>query len=605
MTPGNTVILTSGFLTSVEDAAAARLLQTWLRKAADSKTGFDIASDEEITLHKDMLGIAVGQSGYVTEEELKSLDAHAIVLRRKGNVVCVFGGSPEATTWAAVRFLDEFAGVRFYLPGDLFTGTPAKFDTVIGGVNRTIEPYVRSCSASGFHNDYLLETPWRQRNAMNRRRGGSHQHNFMQRFDPAIYAKTHPEIYPILKGQRHIPTDRRDNRWQPCFTEPKLVDVAVDSAVRYFKQHPDHEFIGFSVMDSHSFCECPRCSEGMAEALEALKKERPDARRPLIFAQRQIHSPHYWRFMNNLAARLETALPAAGIKDKKLIVGLVYAAARGEIDFKLHPSICTWFVFKWSDGLIDKRLLPDGKGGYTLARMQTWLEKSSHIGHHDWAHGKGLLIPRINTGLTSIFFRLFKERDLVFTHTECYPNWGLDGPKLFIHSRIWWDPEADVNALWRQFCDDMFGPAAAEMLAYFRGQEALWISLETMNERKLNRYTNQFDTTPEHRQAIAALRADLTKAAALAETEEQKQRIELFSKTFKLSEMLFALAAAQTITPQMKDEIVEYTRNVIQPDPMTIYRQRTKTDDYLVKAVENAVKAIHNEHRKRARAKKR
>jgi len=237
--------------------------------------------------------------------------------------------------------------------------------------------------------------------------------------------------------------------------------------------------------------------------------------------------------------------------------------------------------------------------------MDAWLSRSSHIGHHDWAHGKGMLIPRINTQLTSTFFKLFKKHDLVFTHTECYPNWGLDGPKLFIHSRIWWDPEADVKALWQKFCDDMFGPASDEMHAYFMGQEDLWISLESMNERKLNRYKNQFVTNAEHRKAIAGLRANLDRAAAKAATPEQKKRIEQFSKTWRLSEMLFAMAAADKVTPQMQAEVVEYTKKVIQPDPLTIYRRRTKTNDYVDQVVTRAVKTIANERRKAARRKAR
>ena len=598
LTPAKTAIVTSGFLTSPEAGAAARLLQKWLRAAAKTKTGFPIRKDNKLPLRKGTLAIAVGRTGFVNEQELASLDEHTIVMRRKGNVVCVFGGSPQATLWAAVRFLDEFAGVRFYMPDDLFTSTPPNLNVTIAGVNRTITPYVKSCSTSGFHNDYHRETPWRRYNAMNRRRGGSHQHNMFTRFAPSRYAAKYPEIYPIIKGKRFIPKARKDRHWQPCFSEPRLVDVAVDSAIRYFKQYPDHLYIGFSVEDTHQFCECPRCAKGYKEIEASLVKEQPNPRRRRMFALRKIHSPIYWRFMNSLAKRLETTLPAAGIKGKKLIVGLVYSATRGEIDFKLHPDICTWFVFKWSDGLIDKRLLPDGKGGYKLGGMEAWLSRSSHIGHHDWAHGKGMLIPRINTQLTSKFFRLFKPHDLVFTHTEAYPNWGLDGPKLFIHSRIWWDPDVDVKALWKQFCDDMFGPASPTMYEYFMTLEDLWVSLNSMQERKLNRWYSQFLTRPEHRTTIARCRQRLDKAAVLAETKEQKARIEQFSKSFRLSEKLFGLAAKPSA--EKAEELKAYVADVIAPDPMTAYRLgRGKAGaKYLDTQVQRCVKALTNPRRR-------
>ena len=177
-------------------------------------------------------------------------------------------------------------------------------------------------------------------------------------------------------------------------------------------------------------------------------------------------------------------------------------------------------------------------------------------------------------------FKLFKLHDLIYTHTEGYPNWGLDGPKLYIHGRIHWDPDVDVRLIWRQFADDMFGPAAGPMHEYFATLEELWISLNNDVERKLNRWPTQFNTRPAQRQTILDCRVLLDRAADLAETHQQKQRIGLFSKTFKLSEYLFRMATKKEVTQAEVDEVLKYTKTVIMPDPMTVYRQSNPQDAY-------------------------
>jgi len=396
-------------------------------------------------------------------------------------------------------------------------------------------------------------------------------------FPPERYAKKCPEIYPTIKGERYIPK-RGDRFWQPCFSEPKLVDAAVESALRYFKANPDHEYIAFSVEDGHQFCECERCRAEWAKNVERTKARETQPRRIKMIANALTHSPLYWRFMNRAAERLERELPAVGITAQKLVVGIVYSGVRENPGFGLHPMVLTWFVFKWSDGLIDRRLLPQPDGRYQLGRMQEWLDISSHIGHHDWAHGKGFLIPRLYTELTSESFKLFKPHDLVYTHTEGYPNWGLDGPKLYVHSKIWWNPDVDLARIWRQFCDDMFGPAADPMRDYFDTLHDLWIVLNSDQERKLNRWHNQFDTTPKQREQIAHCRSLLERASQFAETDEQRQRIELFSKTFGLSERFFAMAAKRKATPVEVNQLLDYARKHITPDPMTVYRMRTPED---------------------------
>jgi hypothetical protein len=190
------------------------------------------------------------------------------------------------------------------------------------------------------------------------------------------------------------------------------------------------------------------------------------------------------------------------------------------------------------------------------------------MGQYDWAQGDGYFIPRLYAGLAT---RLFdRQHRFTLAKAETYPNWGLDGPKYWMLVQIWDNPGSDSRRLYEQFCSDMFGPAKDEMLAYFLGLEELWISMDADAERKLFKWKTQFTLRPPQMDMVRAARAHLDQAKARAVTPEEKQRVELFSKTFKLSELLFAIANAPTIRKSQIEELRTYTATVIAPDPMTL-----------------------------------
>jgi len=581
------------------ETVAARLLQRYLRKRTGAAKGFDIVFEDKIDADAAHPILAVGPTRWARAFLPGALDRDGFVLRRQGAVVVIAGGGDRGNLHGAVEFLNRVCGVRFYMPGEMWTSLPAPGPISIDALDATEEPYVKSCTVSGFHSAPLAAKTWAERNAMLRPRGGTHQHSFYQRLDPQRYAEDFPEIYPIIKGKRYIPASGRARLWQPCFSEPKLLDASVDSAVRYFKANPGAEYVSFSVEDGHQFCECARCAAGARPYSDVPGMTPAQVRR---WPNRRDHSALYWQYLSALAARLATELPQHGVAGVRLVVGIAYSDVRHAPAFKLHPNVVTWWVFKISDLIIDKRFEsgPDGRN-----RVDPWLAVSNHIGHHDWAHGSGFLIPRIYTGLTSRFFRTLKPHSLIYIHTEGYPNWGLDGPKLWVHSRIWWNPDVDVTGLWGQFCKDMFGPAAAPMRAYFAGLEELYASLNLAQERKLNRWYSQFGADEAQRQTMARCRRNLTEAEAAAATDLQKARLATFSKTFRLSERLFELDHADAITDEQAAEITDYVANELAPDPMTIYRRGARQEgvQYLREQMERVLKSLKNEKKKRNRAK--
>ncbi|HRU05942.1 MAG TPA: DUF4838 domain-containing protein, partial [Candidatus Brocadiia bacterium] len=570
--PSGTVIVTPARTAEAWTQEAAALLRDYLRKASGAERGFEIMVEPGDAKAK--AAIALGRTQYVNDEEIEGLWQDGFVIRRKANVVVVCGGKSRGTFLGAVAFLDRFCGVRFYMPGELFTSLPAEPRLVVpGGVDIRDEPYVKATSMSGGGGAPGLGE-WRKRNNAYSRAGlaGTHQHNMWAAFPPERYAGRYPEIYPLVKGARYIPKDAADQQWNPCFSEPRLLDAAEETLAAYYRRQPKHLWFSFGCQDSHVACECARCQAFYAPFVKADAKE----------GKERAVSELYWRFMNKLAERIEAKLPG------KRIEGLGYGVTRFPPPFKLHPNVVVFTNLHIAELEADEILEARGGG---RGRLEEWLDVASAYGNHDWYHGNGYLIPRIYSGYWSRFMRRLKSRiPVTYQHAEMYWNWGLDGPKAWVLCRLWWNPEADAEALLGQFCADMFGPAAEAMKVYFAGLEKLWARLDNIEgpERKLNRWDTQFVTSAQGREMIAACREALDKAAGLARTETQKKRVELFSKTFRLSEGLFALAAAEKWDPSRAEALVKYAREVVAQDPMTTMT----TGEALVKQVEAAVKAV-------------
>ena len=571
--PASTLIVVPDGPLPSDLGAAARLLQTYLRQTLGARDGFSVLAESQVAAGEKRAVLALGPTRWSAGLKLAGLWRDGFIIRRTGSTIVIVGGQARGTFNGAVAFLDRVCGVRFYMPGKLFTHVPRRKNVQVGQLDLVEEPYVRATSMSGASGPGVAD--WlRSNNALSRTGlAGTHQHSMWEMFPPEKYAAQSPEIYPILQGQRYIPRNARDQAWQPCFSEPKLIDAARESIDAHFAAHPEHIWVALSIQDSRVMCQCARCNA----FYDAHRGRDP------TLGMLQAYSEIYWGFMNRVAPLVAAKHPG------KLLCGLAYGTTRQPPAFKLQPNILVFTNFHVAELPADGFIKAQASG---KSRVEEWLAVASHYGNHDWHQGFGYLMPRIYSGFWSDYLRHLKARTpITYQHAEAYPNWGLDGPKLYVLGRQWWNPDVDPQAVWRQLCDDLFGRAGKPMFAYFTKLEGLWTRLDTVEgpERKIARWSTQFVTSAVDRQDIRQCRALLDEAKALAGAPLERQRIELFSKTFRLSEYLFELAAAAEVHRRTLDELRAYVRDVIAPDPMTVKRISPQG---LTEAVEAAIKAL-------------
>lgn len=559
---------------------AALLLKKWLQKIYQIDSGFQVVKERLININKDEILIALGRTKFSSFNSTDSLQPYSFEINKKENILSIYGETPLGTLIASGYFLDHFCDVRFYLPDDLFISVPKNHKVNLNKVISVKEvPFTRYLMSTGYRVKGAFE--WAQINGLSRKDWGSHQHSMGDRFyDDSIF-KMFPEIFPIINGQRYIPKSKQDQKWEPDFAEPTLVDAAVYSAIKYFKKNPTINYISFSVQDSPDYP-----TEGkMGDFL----KRYPNTKEGKI----RGYTDAYISFLNKLADSLRTALPENGISAPKTIVYIVYGNVRYLPDVKLDASILPITVVHVSETLMDSVYNPSWKPTQAGYKLNAWPKVAKRIGNHDWAEGRGFIYPRIYTNLVSRFLTSIQKNKLNFdyAHLEFYPNWALDGPKYYLMGKIYWNPRVNTDSLLSLFCKDMFGKAAKQMESYWKNLELLNASMnnDPKRNRRIGGYTTQLSLNEKELAFAAAARKNIDKAYLIAQRDIEKERIDFFSKGFKISEGFFELYNSKDVDTAKANEIKDYLKNKIAGNPMML---NMATDTNFLDGMDNLVDQI-------------
>jgi len=176
--------------------------------------------------------------------------------------------------------------------------------------------------------------------------------------------------------------------------------------------------------------------------------------------------------------------------------------------------------------------------------VEAWGRRVGQIGIYDYAYGSGYVLPRIYRHVLQEALQHGLKHGLKGVFAEVSPNWGLDAPRVYLTAALWWDPHADVDAIFDDWNRRMFREAAEPMKRYFMRCERAWMEYDGFWER--NESKGEFDTfmrtpilevyTPK---VLAECTASLDEAAQVARNKIVKRRLRFFRKTWEVG-LLFA-----------------------------------------------------------------
>ncbi len=445
--------------------------------------------------------------------DLKKLDADGFLIRAmQPAAIAIAGPSDWGTEFGVDEFLERYLGVRWLLPGPQGDDVPQRstIDVPVGEVRQ--QPTFFSRLFSGLRGTAQVE--WARRNRMHGR--VEFHHNLQRLFAPSRYVKTHPDFFPIRKGERFFPPTDTTHGWQPCFSAPGLADEAIRTICDFFAQHPEATSYSLGAADSSGYCECPQC-----RAHEPTEKN---------FLGLRNMSDLYYGWCNRVVEGVLKQYP------DKYFGCLAYSeVAQAPTKVKVHPRLIPYLTYdrmKW----IEPALEAEGQ-----AVTRQWLGVSPVLGWYDYIYGSPYCLPRVWFHKMGEYYRFGSAHGVRALYAEAYPNWG-EGPKLYVSLKLQWDPQQKVDELLRDWYRRAVGPAAADDLAaYYAHWEDFWTRriLQCKWFGKTGQYlsfNNPAYLADVSEAEIADCRRLLERVSRKAQTTAQQARAKLLLRAFEYYE---------------------------------------------------------------------
>lgn len=375
----------------------------------------------------------------------------------KGNVLYLLGKDNPGTAThdyvgargtcrAVIKFLEDFAGVRWFLPGPQGAVVPSAATIhVPPDLDEVFQPAFAYSEGRSLYDVNILDAPGNTiaalannyRQALKVSGGG---HTWGHAVPIEKYFKDHPEYYALINGKR---SDHHHHHL--CTSNPDVKRLLVEYLQTRFDQGYDWQAIGQS--DGWQRCQCDDCEkldnyrggaggmrfEEFMYAPEGLRKTLPER----IFL---LHKA--------VIDELAKSHP-----DKKVML-MCYA-----------PT--TWPSKKidyFGDNVIGEIMHPNPEV------LEAWSKKvNGQVAYTCWFNTQCPMGVNIHFSPAELAERIrwLHEQGIVglTAHTEA--NWGLEGPLFYMMGRLMGDPSQDYKAIVEEYCHGVYGKAGNTMVEFF------------------------------------------------------------------------------------------------------------------------------------------
>lgn len=384
------------------------------------------------------LGIApapadLGEQGYV----IRTVPPHLVI-----------AGTPAAgTLYGAYDFLENCMGVRWYAPG--VTKTPHVTELPLPKVDKLVRPAFacRDISYAWQGGD----ADFRARQRENAGSGGpdnpqgiQHEHDgrchsYFRFISPDEFFDTHPEYFSEIGGVR------RRQETQLCLTNPDVLEIVTERMLKRIAANPNARQYNFSQMDYYNYCQCPACT--------AMNQKYGT-----------LGGTQFW-FVNQLAERVAKVYP------DKVIGTLAYIyTEEPPKNLVMHLNVAVWLCHMYpscdSHPIATCPLNAEYK-----RRALAWSKICSHlyIWHYiiDFAHYYN---PFPNFGAMAADIRFYRDigAEGIYLQGMGAPGGEMHLLRPYYGMKLVWNPDADPQAIIRDFLEGYYGPAAPAIEAYVK-----------------------------------------------------------------------------------------------------------------------------------------
>ena len=276
----------------------------------------------------------------------------------------------------------------------------------------------------------------------------------------------HPEWYPVVDGKRTWMY--RDGRpVQACLSNPEIVEKVAKGVIEQFRDNPRWWVYSLGHNDEPSYwCECEACLAMDGPKSTWKKNDIYDAypRDPQCKNGPGAMSSRYVKFVNQVARIVAKEFP------DKYISFYAYGSTHSpprDSDWTLESNV----VAEYADSGHCLRHGFDDTDCQNNTSLVKWLDEWTSKGkvmYYDYPPmGGNFNLPTILTHSYKRYLSYFKKAGVIGFSGENQGVWGGAALFHYLEARLLWDVDTDVDKVVKEFCRDMYGPAAATMERFY------------------------------------------------------------------------------------------------------------------------------------------
>ncbi|MEO1984630.1 MAG: DUF4838 domain-containing protein [Fuerstiella sp.] len=352
-------------------------------------------------------------------------------------------------------------GVRWYMPGDVGEIVPQRKSIALPDIDETVRPdfpmRILNFRPSVYGRGVMM---WGFRLGVRQPYGRQAAHGLHGMTDNERTFSNHPDWFALYGGKRHNQPNIRNN--QLCYSNEELFQETVQFA-RMQLDHFNMDVVSIMPPDGYTaICQCRKC-EG---------KESP------ALGSRGMLSNYVWDFVNRVAKEVGKTHPDRKISN--CAYG-IYTEPPSNID-KLEPNVQVIIVG-------GRRPLSDQRDDLRRLRA-AWQQKTDNpveIFENYPFTGRGFYLPAYFPRLLGESINETKGQsrgeDIWITMDFKQDAVGYNHFLLYFTARMYWGgKDQDAGALFDEYVETFYGPAAAEMAKFFAYCEQHWREMEKDGE---------------------------------------------------------------------------------------------------------------------------
>jgi hypothetical protein len=390
----------------------------------------------------------------------------------------------HATAMGVYWFLEKFAGVRMYFPGEFGEIVPRRGSVKVPVGETRVKPdftsrYIKAWDGEWFEPvdekraDYLKTLNYMRLRLETESVPcchGSIGFNYLRRF-----GKTHPEYFALLSNGERSTDPSQPHPGQLCWTSGVIEEMYQDAKSYLLGEDPSVRGIGGGPGGRHRWG--GNCSGGKyvdimpQDGFAGCLCERCKASYRHIEGDRNYATELIWGVVSNMAARLT----AEGVPGT--ITMMSYSPYGRIPDFELPPNVEVMIARAGPWAIRDTRRWADDN-----ASIRAWAAK---LGHKVWLWNyvnkvgmnavKLAGIPQVTPRAYATYYKeIAPSIRGAFAESQT-DRYFYNYLNYYVFSKLCWDNAVDVEALLAEHHRLMFGAGATEMAKIYDALEEKWM----------------------------------------------------------------------------------------------------------------------------------